>query len=357
MTDLSFILARTILTHVIFQRPSVQQQANGWTRTTKKRNEKLGKRMEPLATHPMASTTPATTMASLNATRMLAKWVKKYLVFKSGTEATESLVVLEKELFEATSKVYQSHIDKLDFHSNKMTTIFGPLSPGFLEDKALEVLCTAATPSALYGLFKNLKSEFWNRWTPFVEFRSGETEADMLRRVHQKVWAERKNSDNRRKGRPQNATPDQCPESFVPLEIETFVAFKDHHTLKKESLSLQDTEETVANTSRATTKRPMSRAEQRSLKKKKVSATESITDTDVKKGLAIADRHNEMMQLQADVQIAMLYKNIDPEYFKQLTDNIRERCDKLQMENKKKNAINNSNSSNSMDNSSSDNED
>ena len=178
-----------------------------------------------------------------------------------------------------------------------------------------------------------------------MEFRSGETEGDMLRRVHQKVWAERKNSEKRKKGRPQDATPDQCPESFVPLESETFVAFKDHHTLKKELSSLQDSKETVVDTSPATTKRPMSRAEQRSLKKKKVSATESITDTDVKKGLAIADRHNEMMQLQADVQIAMLYKNIDPEYFKQLTDNIRERCDKLQMENKKKNAINNSNSS------------
>ena len=305
--------------------------------------------MELPTTNPIASTMPATTMASLNATRMLAKRVKKYLVFKSGAEAQESLFASEKELSEATSKVYQSHVDKLDFDSNEMTTMFG-LLPGFLEDKALEVLCTAATPSALYGLFKNLKSEFWNRWTPFVEFRSGETEADMLRRVHQKVWAERKNSDNRRKGRPQNATPDQCPESFVPLEIETFVAFKDHHTLKKESLSLQDTEETVANTSRATTKRPMSRAEQRSLKKKKVSATESITDTDVKKGLAIADRHNEMMQLQADVQIAMLYKNIDPEYFKQLTQDIQERCNKLQMENKKKNTS-------STDNSSSDNED
>ena len=185
-----------------------------------------------------------------------------------------------------------------------------------------------------------------------MEFRSGETEGDMLRRVHQKVWAERKNSEKRKKGRPQDATPDQCPESFVPLESETFVAFKDHHTLKKELSSLQDSKETVVDTSPATTKRPMSRAQQRSLKKKKkkVSAMDSITDTDVKKGLAIADRHNDMMQLQADVQIAMLYKNIDPEYFKQLTDNIRERCDKLQMENKKKNTS-------STDNSSSDNED
>ena len=238
-----------------------------------------------------------------------------------------------------------------------MKALFGPPPPGFIEEAAMEVLRTNTGGTTLYQLFKNLKSEFRNRWTPFVEFRSGETEGDMLRQVHQKVWAERKNSENRKKNRPQDATPDQCPESFVPLESETFVAFKDHHTLKKELSLLQDSEGTVVNTSRAPTKCPMSRAKQYSLKKKKVAATDSITDTDVKKGLAIADRHNDMMQLQADVQIAMLYKNIDPEYFKQLTDNIRERCDKLQMENKKKNAINNSNSSNSMDNSSSDNED
>ena len=310
--------------------------------------------MEPPTTNPMTSAKPGTTMASLAATKMLAKRIKKYLVFQSGTEVTEEGIASEKVLAARTSNEYHSRVDKLDFYSQEMTTMFGPPPPGFLQDKALEVFCSSVTPSALYGLFKNLKSEFRNRWTPFVEFRSGETEADMLRRVHQRVWAERKNSENRKKNRPQDATPDHCPESFVPLESEIFLAFKDHHTLKKESSLLQDSEETVVNMSRAPTKRPMSRAEQRSLKKKKVATTDSITDTDVKKGLAIADRHNDMMQLQADVQIAMLYKNIDPEYFKQLTEDIRERRNKLQMENKKKNTININNSSSSMDNSSSD---
>ena len=57
------------------------------------------------------------------------------------------------------------------------------------------------------------------------------------------------------------------------------------------------------------------------------------------------------------MQIAMLMKNIDPECFKQLTEDIQERFNKLQMENKKKNTININSSSSSMDNSSSDNED
>ena len=52
----------------------------------------------------------------------------------------------------------------------------------------------------------------------------------------------------------------------------------------------------------------------------------------------------------------MLMKNIDPECFKQLTEDIQERFNKLQMENKKKNTININSSSSSMDNSSSDNE-
>ena len=56
------------------------------------------------------------------------------------------------------------------------------------------------------------------------------------------------------------------------------------------------------------------------------------------------------------MQIAMLMKNIDPECFKQLTEDIQERFNKLQMENKKKNTININSSSSSMDNSSSDNE-
>ena len=57
------------------------------------------------------------------------------------------------------------------------------------------------------------------------------------------------------------------------------------------------------------------------------------------------------------MQIAMLMKNIDPECFKQLTEDIQERFNKLQMENKKKNTININSSSSSTDNSSSDNED
>ena len=173
----------------------------------------------------------------------------------------------------------------------------------------------------------------------------------MLHCIHQKEWAEWKNSDNHKKNRLQDAMPEQCPESFVPLESKTFWTFKDHHTLQKEPLLF---EQTNLNKADFVETQPMSRAEQRMKKKMKPSNNSTITDKDIQKGLSIADRHNDMMQLQADVQIAMLMKNIDAEYFKQLTEDIRERRDKLRMENKKKNTININNSSSSMDNNSSD---
>ena len=55
--------------------------------------------MEPPATHPMASAKPGTTMASLAATKMLAKRIKKYLVFQSGTKVTEEGIASEKVLY------------------------------------------------------------------------------------------------------------------------------------------------------------------------------------------------------------------------------------------------------------------
>ena len=99
-------------------------------------------------------------MASLAATKMLAKRIKKYLVFQSGTKVTEEGIASEKVLAARTSNGYHSRVDKLDFYSQEITPLFGPPPPGFLQDIALEVLRSSATPSALYALFKNLKSKF-----------------------------------------------------------------------------------------------------------------------------------------------------------------------------------------------------
>ena len=81
-------------------------------------------------------------------------------MFQSGTEVTESMIGSEKDLAKATSNAYHSQVNNIDFTSNKMTELFGPLLPGFVKEVAMRVLFTTSTGATLYALFKNLKSEF-----------------------------------------------------------------------------------------------------------------------------------------------------------------------------------------------------
>ena len=128
----------------------------------KQQNTKQGKRMEPLATHLMALSKPATTMASLNSSMMLVKRVKKYLVFQSGTEVIEPMFGSEKQFTAVTAKAYHSRINNVDFSSNKMTELFGPPPSSFVKAVAMGVLRASSTGGTLYALFKNLQSKFRN---------------------------------------------------------------------------------------------------------------------------------------------------------------------------------------------------
>ena len=347
MTKVDFSLARTVLIHVIFQRSSAQQPSMEGREQEKQQNTKRCKRMEPPANETTTTVKPTTTTtaAALTATKNYAKRVKKYLVFKSGTEATESMFGTEKALSEATAKAYHRQVNNIDFSSTDMTKLFGPPPQGFVEEAAMDVLRAFSAGSTLFSLFKNLKSEFRNRWTPFVEFRSGETEDDMLQRVINTVWAERKNQENRKKGRPQDALPQQCPPSFVPLEKETFMAFREHHTLQKAPSSLEaDNEEQLDFTG----KRPMSRAEQRNNKKKmRMDNSIGVTDKDVQKGLELANKNKEILALQTDIQIAMAFKGIDNDYFMELMESVKERRKKMAEEEDKNNNSNSSNNNSS----------
>ena len=351
MTKVDFSLARTVLIHVIFQRPSVQRPSMARQEQEqeqeKRQNTKRCKRMEPPANETMTTAKPTTTTtaAAFTATKMLAKRVKKYLIFQSGTEVTESTFGSEKQLAEAMGKAYHSRVDTINFNSDSMKAVFGPPPPGFVEEAAMEVLRTGAVGTTLYPLFKNLKSEFRNRWTPFIEFRSGETEDDMLRRVINTVWAERKNLDNRKKGRPQDALPENCPPTFVPLEKETFMAFREHHTLQKEPSSLEkDDDEQIG----LLGKRPMTRAEQRNKKKmKKIDTSSGITDKDVQKGLELASKNKEILALQTDIQLAMAFKGVDNDYFMELMESVKQRRKKMAEEEDKNNNSNSSNNNSS----------
>ena len=295
----------------------------------------------------MASALPKATAADMGASKTLAKRVKKYLVFQSGAEVTESMFGSEKELAAATGNAYHRRIQNIDFTSDKMTELFGPPPPGFVEEAAMGVLQASSGGSTLYALFKNLKSEFRNRWTPFAEFRSGENEDDMLRRVYQMVWAERKNLENRKKGRAQDALPEQCPANFVPLESQTFVAFREHHTLRKEPSSLLEIDENLTG---GLEKRPMSRAEQRGKKKMKTDSNSGVTEEDIQKGLSIAAKQKEILALQTDIQLAMAVKGVDHEYFKELMESIKERRKKMTEEEQNNNDNSSSSSSNNNNN-------
>ena len=301
--------------------------------------------MEPPATSPMVSAKPTVTLADAGASRTFGKRVKKYLVFKSGTEVTESMFGAEKDLIKEVARVYHRRVDTLDFNDKEMKDLFGPPPNGFCKEVAMQVLQTSAEGSTLYAMFKNLKSEFRNRWTPFVEFRSGEAEEDMLRRVYQVVWAERKNADNRKKNRPQDALPENCPRNFVPLEKETFVAFREHHTLRKEPSSLEADDDEQQDFSG---KRPMSRAEQRNKKKKmKIDTSSGVTDKDVQKGLELASKNKEILALQTDIQLAMAFKGIDNDYFMELMESVKQRRKKMAEEEDKNNNSNSSNNTSS----------
>ena len=242
-------------------------------------------------------------------------------------------------------KAYHSRVDAINFDSEDMTKLFGPPPPGFVEKAAMEVLRTGAVGTTLYPLFKNLKSEFRNRWTPFVEFRSGETENNMLRRVINTVWAERKNADNRKKNRPQDALPENCPPSFVPLEKKTFVAFQEHHTLWKEPSLVEVDDEEQQDFSG---KRPMTRAEQCNKKKmKKKDTSIGVTDKDIQKGLGLASKNKEILALQTKIQLAMAFKGVDNDYFMELMESVKQRRKKMAEEEVKNNNSNSSNNNSS----------
>ena len=305
--------------------------------------------MEPPANETMAMAKPTTTTraAAFTATKNYAKRVKKYLVFKSGTEATESIFSTEKGLLEATAKAYHCQVNNIDFSSNNMMKLFGPPPPGFAEESAMEVLRAFSAGSTLFSLFKNLKSEFCNRWTPFVEFCSGKTEDDMLQSVINTVWTEQKNLDNWKKGCPQDAQPEHCPPSFVLLEKETFLAFREHHTFQKAPSSLEiDDEEQIGLLGKCL----MSHVKQRNNNKKKMKQDTSIgvTDTDVQKGLELASKNKEILALQTDIQIVMAFKGIDNDYFMELMESVKQQRKKM-AEEEDKNINSNSSNNNSSD--------
>ena len=127
---------------------------------------------------------------NLGASKTLAKQVKKYLMSQSRTEMTESTSGSEKDLAKATSDAHHQQVNNIDFTSNKITELVGLLLPGFVKEAAMGVLHVSSTQETLYALFKNLKNEFCNCWTPFAEFCSGDSEEDMRCCVYQIVWAE-----------------------------------------------------------------------------------------------------------------------------------------------------------------------
>ena len=168
-----------------------------------------------------------------------------------------------------------------------------------------------------------MKCQFRNKWTPHVEFRSGENSADMISRVVSKVWAERRNIEFKKKGKPLTAMPNECPTSFEPLEKPTFVSFWNHPILRC-SKPVHRRDGRPLPIGNSILKQVMSRQQQRALKKSSAKITDAGNQKVDHQRLLIAHFHAVQLRCSNKLQLAMLAKDSNPLLFKKLMDELEE---------------------------------
>ena len=163
-------------------------------------------KLNHIPTITVSATTDPSSKAAIKATIDYVKPIVKYLVFASGASVSETSFTFLKDNKRKAKAAFIKKLNAFVFDDEKNIELFGPLPNGFFTSITITSLDEHAEKN-VYRLFKVMKCQFCNKWTLHIELRSGENLADMISRVVSKVWAEGRNIEFKKKGKPLTAMP------------------------------------------------------------------------------------------------------------------------------------------------------